>query len=507
MKAKTNLFSLSRNPDSLLAAILGFILIQLFSKHSGIGISPDSVTYLSASRHLLTGGGFRSFDNLPTVDFPFFYPFFLTFISFFTGLDPMQFGPVLNGILFSLLIYTAGSIMNGFHQTTGWYKRILLTCVLLSPALQEVYSLLWSETVFLILILIFIIFISTYLRYPNRKWLILSAGICALSCITRYASVFLILTGLILIIANSNESWRKRWQHSLIFGIISGSLLSVNIIRNLWLTGLATGPRPGNHAGISSIAENFGGVLCDWLLLPRNSAIAVVLTVIVILVFAFSWINRFKNRKSGPGFEYVIAVTGFVYCLFMIFTSALTRYEQFTNRLLSPMLIPLLWSISCWIPGFVAERTGRMKGVIVFLALLLSAWFLDIQLKADYEYYDGVKDAGIPGYQEDEVTKSDIVQWLQKNKSILDKNAAVFSNAGDAYYFFTGQPAKQLPFIEFPTMVQKYYGQVVHSGGREYLVWFNDLDNPEMPDLDSILQNKNLMLLQQLRDGSVYATK
>ena len=63
MKVKQHLFSISKNLDSLLVALAGFVLIQIFSKHSGIGISPDSVTYLSASRHLATGGGFRSFDH------------------------------------------------------------------------------------------------------------------------------------------------------------------------------------------------------------------------------------------------------------------------------------------------------------------------------------------------------------------------------------------------------------------------------------------------------------
>ena len=153
MKVKQHLFSISKNLDSLLVALAGFVLIQIFSRHSGIGISPDSVTYLSASRHLATGGGFRSFDQLPVVDFPVGYPVFLTIISFFTRLDPLLYGSWLNGILFGILLYTCGGMMNGFYQRSGWYKRILLICILFSPALQEVYSMLWSETIFLLLIL------------------------------------------------------------------------------------------------------------------------------------------------------------------------------------------------------------------------------------------------------------------------------------------------------------------------------------------------------------------
>src|SRR4051812_20664891 len=108
MKIKASLFSISKNPDSLVAALFGFLLIQIFSRHSGIGVSPDSVTYIAAARHMVHGMGFKSFDNLPVVDFPFAYPFFLTIISFFSRLDPLQFGPWLNGVLFGILLYLAG---------------------------------------------------------------------------------------------------------------------------------------------------------------------------------------------------------------------------------------------------------------------------------------------------------------------------------------------------------------------------------------------------------------
>src|ERR1700733_7685737 len=130
MKVKSNLFSFSRNLDSLLAALIGFFLIQIFSRHSGIGVSPDSVTYIAATRHMVNGDGFKSFDNLPVVDFPFAYPCFLTIVSFLSRLDPLQFGPWLNGILFGVLLYISGSMMNRFQQSSGWYKRILLLCIL-----------------------------------------------------------------------------------------------------------------------------------------------------------------------------------------------------------------------------------------------------------------------------------------------------------------------------------------------------------------------------------------
>jgi hypothetical protein len=132
----------------------------------------------------------------------------------------------------------------------------------------------------------------------------------------------------------------------------------------------------------------------------------------------------------------------------------------------------------------------------------MAAWFLNIQLEADYEYYDGVKDAGIPGYREDPFVQSDIVQYVGKYKTDFDPRLSIYSNAGEAVYFITGLPAHQLPFSAFLQKLQQYYAMK-----NTYLVWFRDLDNPEMPDLNTILRNKNMILLKELPDGAVYFSR
>jgi hypothetical protein len=505
MKATPNLFSLSKNLDSLLAALTGFLLIQIFTRHSGIGVSPDSVTYIAATRHMVNGTGFNSFDNLPVVDFPFAYPFFLTVISFFSRLDPLQFGPWLNGILFGVLLYVSGSIMNGFVKTNGWYKRILLFCMLCSPALQEVYSMLWSETVFLILILLFIYSITRYLTLKTKRWLWISAGICAITCLTRYAGVFLMFTGGTILIFNKDNPLFKRVMDCLIFGILSAPLLLINIIRNYLLTGLATGIRPKSEVGLRKILEYFGDVVCDWLSFNKSPGLSVSLAILVLLIFTFI-VFFLRHRKKAHGLEYVIAVSGLIYSAFMIYSYSVTRYEPFTSRLLSPVYIFLLWSISSWIPEFIGDISFRMKWALTLPVLILTAWFINKQLAADWEYYDGVKDAGIPGYQEDPFMHSDIVQFLKINKGVFDPRLPVYSNAGDAVYFVTGLPALQLPFTDFPQKVEAYYNGY-YNHRREYLVWFQNEENLQMPALDTILSHKNMVLMKQLKDGAVYISK
>src|ERR1700712_3178738 len=97
MKQTRRPFSLKANVDTLVAAAAGFVFMQLYCRHSGIGVSPDSVTYISSARHILQDFKFRAFDDLPVVDFPAGYPLFLAGLSFITRLDCLVYGPILNG--------------------------------------------------------------------------------------------------------------------------------------------------------------------------------------------------------------------------------------------------------------------------------------------------------------------------------------------------------------------------------------------------------------------------
>ena len=141
--------SFKKNIDSLIAAAAGFVIIFLFTRHSGIGITPDSVVYLTAAENLTSSGRLADFTQDPLIDFPAFYPLFLSAIMLLTGLKALAFGPLLNALLFATVIYLSGSMMEKFSYRSKWYKVAVLSCIVLSPALLEDYSFLLSETLFI----------------------------------------------------------------------------------------------------------------------------------------------------------------------------------------------------------------------------------------------------------------------------------------------------------------------------------------------------------------------
>src|ERR1700742_3689957 len=90
--------------DLMLFPIAGIFAIYLFTKYSGVGVSPDSIMYTSAARSLHATGSLITFNNTPITDFPVFYPVFLWLELVITGVDPIKAGPVLNGLLFAATI-------------------------------------------------------------------------------------------------------------------------------------------------------------------------------------------------------------------------------------------------------------------------------------------------------------------------------------------------------------------------------------------------------------------
>jgi hypothetical protein len=79
-----------QNIDSLLFACVGFYVIYLYTKYSGVGISPDSIMYASTANNIRDHGNLLTFNKHPITFFPVFYPFFLAIIRFFSGADPIK---------------------------------------------------------------------------------------------------------------------------------------------------------------------------------------------------------------------------------------------------------------------------------------------------------------------------------------------------------------------------------------------------------------------------------
>jgi len=492
--------SFKKNIDSFIAAIAGFIIIFLFTRHGGIGISPDSVVYSTAAENLKANTVFKDFTGNAVVNFPILYPLFLSAVMRITSLKLFLLAPYLNAFLFAAVIYLSGNIMEQFSHKSKWFKVAVLSCIVLSPGLLEDYSMLWSETIFIFLQLLFMTLMHRYFQFHSRKVLIAAAMIASLACITRYAGITIIATGGLVILMDTKLRWRKKLVDLALFSFISPLLLVINLARNYFTTGTLTGFRERSLTPFIKNMHDTGSVFCDWLsFLHATPPIAKGVGILIILALVFTCVQQFMSKRRIADYIAMSAVFSLLYILFMIIMASISRFEELDSRFISPAFIPLLWCGSYWLISFPQQSKSHHKKWWTMAGLVIFLLFQYNQLRNDYETWDEVKDDGIPGYTEDDWKFSDTVQFIEADSLPFKKNYTIYSDAPDAVYFFTSRHAKYLPHKEFKNEVQEFV-----NDPECYLVWFTNEEDSDLLELQFIDRVKKMKLLKKFSDGAIY---
>lgn len=501
MKSSFFLPWIYKHGDSLLASLIGFFIIYLFSRHGGIGLSPDSIAYLSTGRNLVAGKGFVLFDFKPLVAFPLFYPFFLSLVMRITHLDILVCAPFLNGLMFGSVIFLSGVIMSRFTTKSRIYKIIILTVISISPALIEIYTMLWSETLFILLSLIFYLAIHRYLIKSDLKWLLFTSVITAIAFDTRFAGLTLVAAGFILIMLNRNENIKKRVFHSILYVIVGCSLVIINLIHNELSAEYITGHR---QKGITPLSDNLvysARILSQWASLKGgNYYLEIALCIAVIFFFIWLFIINWQKKDKFASYENITIVFFVVYVSFIIITSTLARYEQINNRLLSPAFLPFLWGMSHKIPSLikrVKQKKHQWEMSIVFIVIygLVCIGYFSINAY-DYSF---MKDSGIPGYAEDDWRNSPTIRFLQANTTYFHSDSTIYSNHNQAIYLYTNYVAEALPEKVYKSDVKEFINKK-----QSILIWFKLDPNNDILSLNEIQKLKTIKVLHSFSDGTIY---
>jgi hypothetical protein len=504
MKRNLRSVFLSGDLDAIPVAIAGFFLIQALCAYGGIGITPDSVVYISTAQQIHDHGAINDFTNMPMMDFPAFYPIFLCGLLFLTGHSVMAFGPLLNGLLFALLIFGCGWMMQRFSKASRGYTFLLLLFILGSPCLLEIYSMIWSETLFLVLTLLFMIGCHQYFRTHAFRWLLFIGGIAGLAGVTRYAGISLAGMGGLLMLCDGRLRWgRKKVGHMALFGVLSISFLTLNLYRNWRVTQTLTGYR---EKGVTSLALNvhdFGSVLCDWFpFLGNRYEAATAVAIFFILLITGIFVYRLV-RKTGFFSYDTIGLTYFiVYTAFILFSSTVSRFQQLDSRLLSPLFLPWLWGSTCWIPGALRRSPPRWKKAGIVIGLVAAACFINGEIQTFRDNWSGIHDAGIPGYTENTWRRSETMAFVRAHKDSLSnipKLGTLYSDAFEGLWFLAGAKSDLLPHKDNPEDIRYMLKEA-----RFTVIWFDDAVNDDLISIDFLRSHKPLAREMHFSDGAIY---
>ena len=444
----------------LVAPVFAAALVLIATRHDAL-LSPDSITYLSAADHLRAGHGLTDFTDKPLAVFGPVYPLLLSpggrslVWAAVVGMASIAAGSALMGLLLHRrvrpIVALAGALAFGASQ-----------------GLVRMASVVWSEAPYAAIALATFVVLKRTLT--NRTAAV--AGLLAgLGFLTRYAGAGLVASGAAMVAASS---WRAEDRSALmkrlgVFTTAAVGVISLWVVRNLIETGQPLGPRfEGGAAEPLSRTVRLALVGTAHIVVGdgwsetglARIGTALVLAMIVLICLALQSRRAVALDLGMAAF----AATSFVV---PIVARRITA-NDIELRVMSPMLIPLIYVATITLDRFCTRRT------VAFAGTGLLAWWM-YQGAAFAVRFPDLAPGGA-GYK---------AQYAPKLYDVIDAlpdDARVLTNNPQRVWWFTSREPTLMGFTT-PRPGNSHYPldpeQTLQEAcsGRSYLAWFDGLQN------------------------------
>jgi len=479
--------------------VAGTLVVFFGTSQFGIGISPDSVNYISCARELIRGNGFLSYDGTPFTLWPPLYPALLGTLGL-TGIDPVTGARILNILVFGLIIFCTGQLFRSCLRSSF----LIISGTIFASFSAQVISLsfmAWSELIFSLFCILFIKYLINFSIENRRKDFYLLSVIVSLSCLQRYIGVAMIPTALaaILLLVKIPVSGRIKYSVKLL--IISLTPLFLWLFRNYMLTSTISGPRiTSSYSFQHNIAKTFD-VITSWFIPSFISLnIRLIFVGILSVILISIAINKYY-KKASSNKNMILIQAGYIliYATYVVILSSVSSLDPIPYRYLAPVYIIficfvfiLLEIASEWL-----NEKGTIKNFGTYVVILLClTWYLYfINYNHKYIMYTVANGAG---YSMDKWQLSPILKYI-KNDPL---NGKIYSNAPDALYILGGVKAEWVPrreegYDNFKKMIKK--------DGNNYVVWLNNVNERSyLFDIKDISHNMVLVNHGRFPDGGIY---
>ena len=486
----------------LVAPVVAAALVLIATRHDPL-LSPDSMTYLSVAHHIRAGHGLTDFTGKPLAVFGPVYPLLLA--------------PGGRSLAWAMVVGVA-SIAAGSASMGLLLHRRVRPIVALAGALAfgasqgfvRMASVVWSEAPYAAIALATLVVLK---RNPTTRTLALAGLLAGLGFLTRYAGAGVVASGAVMVAASAwrteepgelrkelpRESRRELIKQPAIYLGTATAVISLWIVRNLIETGQPLGPRfegGANEPLSQTIHLAFVGtghiVVGDgWseTALARIGT-AVVLAIVVLIAVAL-------QSRSATSLD--LAMTAFAATSFVLpIVARVITANDIELRVMSPMLIPLIYFTSVTFDRFCTTRVVAIAG-----AGLLGWWMY--QGAAFAVRFPDLAPGGA-GY------KAQFAPKLYDAIDALPHDARVLTNNPQRVWWFTNREPTLMGFTQ-PRPGNSHYPldpeQTLHEAcsGHSYLAWFDSLQNagatPQQrrPDLAALV---DLHLETSVAGGQLY---
>lgn len=503
----------------ILLGLTGALLVFI-STSLAIGVQPDSINYLIASDTLLSGNSYLKYSDEYVGIHVFQPPLYPTLLAIFRlvssglGIELLQLIRFSNAAIFGLTIFSSGYLFSQYIKS----KLLVILgtfTVTFSFPLLIVFSYVWSEPLFVLLGVLFLIYLSKFVKEQKTLYLVIMCLLAALASIQRYVGVAFIAAGFVSIILLTHTiPLKTRTLYGVIFGIVAALPLVLWTTRNYQLTGTFTGERPPAR---NSLFTQLGYTLywlTNWFSpfqLPSIPAIISMGIFALAIVGITGWLIRRVYQRDGKitidgllqTFPGTLTIFTLIYLFFLILGHSSTDLTPINNRYVSPIYPSVMLLVFMGIESLLQRANtysiSSISGRTIIIALVIM-WLVYPVTKAVQRVITtaqtGPVEVNIINPTVDLLAAwehSDLLQWLEANPL----QGRIYSNAPAPIYARTEQTAYGIPLsltdweqikqeLDIP---DRSYPDGLPGGVREwpeiqrnlssdqdtYLVWFNDV--------------------------------
>jgi hypothetical protein len=300
----------------------------------GLGVSPDSVSYLVGAQNIIQGYGYTFSGNWITL-WPPGFSFFVALVKVLFCIDLNHAVLVFQVFLFVLLGFYMERTLNLIHPTNWHLRWTVVFAFMFSVPLASTTTMVSTELVFISIQMAAFYLLLRWVETKKEKILIQIGILIAIAIMVRFAAVALFGSVFLVIFGSSTASTRRK---NLFVYVLCGILapLIYHILVHFWLS--APTPREFIFHPISASQLKWSfWYFRGWFNgLPGFN----FLFGFFVLVFSLLFIKSRKNHSSfGPNI--VLIATGLnlvVYYLFLVFSASFfDKHIPLDNRLLAPM--------------------------------------------------------------------------------------------------------------------------------------------------------------------------
>jgi|SRR5665213_2968387 len=354
----------------------------------GLGITPDSVDYISSGLNLASGKGLAIYSGVPLTLFPPGLPAILA-LGHLLGITVQVVARLVNIASIASATLLSMRIAEKYVCDLG---QILLTGSIVAVSFGGTYvaTFVWSEALFTPLVLLSFLAYFRLARNP-QSWsaLALLGASTAAAFMDRYVGLVLIPVFTISLgwMAKS-RGWRAIVSTSSKVLIATSVVPVASVLRNLATDGTALGFRPSSIQTFGPTIESFfrqmlillsGGTsaskVTNWWLIV---GIAICYGFVLLLAWKGS-LSFHRDSASTPAQNALLPLGLFlvIYSSYLIYAQLTTAIDAFGLRLLSPMFVPgvlfVVVAINAprFLPGVLSASRRLVIGSGVLTLVLL----------------------------------------------------------------------------------------------------------------------------------------